>query len=121
ILAKILAKLSGDVMLWECVTTGVFLLFLGVGTFRLARLRRTQRPDDLLRVEVALALLGVVSPLVIYMLHIPYRVYFYDFGILRDTMEVPPAYLFASFNLIFPALVGYVSGFELPLLITLAR
>lgn len=120
LIAKTVARLCGDAMLWESVTIGVFVLGMGVGA--VGRL-----PDDLAarlvrlaRIELVLTLIGGTSVAAILYMHMGYRIYGYDEGLLRDQLLLPPVYVFGTAVQLVTLMVGVLTGAELPIILSIA-
>ena len=69
--------LTGDQTKWQSITSGAFLLGLGLGS----GLKQAISTRRLVRTEWLLTLLSTLTPVVIFCLHIVYRMYLYDFGL----------------------------------------
>ena len=119
-IAKSLSHLTGNAIVWESITIGVYIAGLGIGTWILNRTKITDPGATLFRVELVLAAIGALCVLVILIWHIFYRIYLFDFGRLLGTGITRPIIWFGTFGQILTLVVGIFSGFELPLLFSIS-
>lgn len=123
--ANTLAILAGDIVLWHSLTIGIYVAGLGLGTFRSTNVVFPQR--KLISIELTLCLIGAISVASIYFLSAIYETaiavakagYIADFATfvtLKTQLRV--LYFILCESLVFA--VGYLSGFELPLIMNMA-
>ncbi|MCB9730186.1 MAG: methyltransferase domain-containing protein [Deltaproteobacteria bacterium] len=126
LIARALVSLTGEIVLWQSVTIGIYIAALGLGTWLAGRADPSQRTHTLQRVEIGLSLLGGLAIVVIFLAHVAYRIWFYDFtatmhlattGHARPLTD--PLVLFALACQLVTVAVGVLSGYELPILIEL--
>lgn len=113
ILAKMIAELTGNPLLWENLSMGSFLLGLGARS-----LSHTESDDRsmcrrLIQTEIAIISAMTVSVLGILGAEMVYRIYIYPSGIGRDLWPFPPVWILGGFSQVAPFCVGWLSGFEL--------
>jgi spermidine synthase len=113
ILAKLIAELTGNPLLWENLSMGSFLLGLGARS-----LTHTESDDRsmcrrLIQTEIAIISAMAVSVLGILGAEMVYRIYIYPSGIGRDLWPFPPVWILGGFSQVAPFCVGWLSGFEL--------
>lgn len=107
--AKSVSDFISDEVLGHSVTIGLFLLGLGFGTFQSSRVKAPRRA--LIVVEIALTFLGTMTFLILTALSTFWMTTFWISDSLRGSHW--------AFVLLAPIafLIGYLSGFELPLLL----
>lgn len=110
VLAQILAATLGGSLLRYCTVIGLFSLSLGVGSLVYARKdhRESEKVRILLYVEIILAALGLLGPILIVFLD-PFRTGS-SLGFLWEVIFYLPV-----------VGVGFFSGYELPLLLSLCK
>lgn len=110
---RVLASLTGDLVLWSSIGSGVYLCALGCGI--LSAQRAPEDPDELqrsiARIELSLALLAPLSLILLYLAHMLYRIYIYDFGQLQDE-PWPRSVYFGAFAQLPLAGLGWLAGRE---------
>lgn len=115
ILAKKMAFFLQNEVVGQSLGIGLFLLGLGLGTALSTKIRRNQE-SSLLRVEGILIVLIVLMPLAFALLKaseiLIHTTAVYEFSVLTSKT------FFALLGLLL--LVGFLSGFELPLLLNMA-
>ncbi|HAH06894.1 MAG TPA: hypothetical protein DCM05_10275 [Elusimicrobia bacterium] len=112
-------SLTGDGVLWQSLTIALYLAALGAGTYAASRLRSAEPWALLFRIELALAFVGALAVPGILGLEGAYRFWFH---FLRDLQAPPSVARYAAAVLLahgWTLLIGFLSGFELPLLIRL--
>jgi spermidine synthase len=126
LIARALVSLTGEIVLWQSLTIGIYIAALGIGTWLAGKTPPDARVPTLQRVEVALSLLGALAIVVIFLGHVAYRVWFYDFAQAtalatagHPRPPTDPLILFAAACQLVTLAVGILSGYELPLLIEL--
>lgn len=120
LIAKTIAKLCGDTMLWESLSIGVFVLGMGIGATSRFPSSLQDRLLRFARIELVLTLIGGASTAVILYLHMAYRIYGYDEGLLRSQLPIPPVFIFGVIAQLTTLMVGTLTGAELPLLLSFA-
>lgn len=118
-IAASFVRLTGDAPLWQSLTLGLYLAAVGAGTWSCAKRPGADPGRELWRVELALAAVGGFSAAGILSLESAFRVYGWFYA-----REATPERLSASLLVLghaFTVAVGWLSGFELPLLLRLAR
>jgi spermidine synthase len=113
ILAKMIAELTGNPLLWENLSMGSFLLGLGARS-----LTHTESDDSsmcrrLIRTEVIIISAMAISVLGLLGAEMVYRIYIYTSGIGRDLWPFPPVWILGGFSQVAPFCIGWLSGFEL--------
>lgn len=110
VLAQILAATLGGSLLRYCTVIGLFSLSLGVGSLVYARREyiESEKVRVLLYVEIILATIGLLGPILIVFLD-PFRVGS-SLGFLWEVIFYLPV-----------VGVGFFSGYELPLLLSLCQ
>jgi len=119
LLAQTLSAILGNTVLRYSITIGCYLGALGVGAI-LVGSRHRDAAGRLLRVEVALSALGGLAVPLFYAFDAVQRYVYLSapYGSVWDTIA-PAAFLIAT-HLVIVA-IGLLSGFEVPLLITLGE
>lgn len=124
LVAKALVDLTGETVLWQSVTIGVYVGALGLGTWMCDRRSHADPLRTLLRVELGLSVAGGLSILAVHLGHLVYRAEFYDFfeksarvQAGRGTGFDDPLVVFATSAQLVTVVVGVLSGFEVPLLL----
>lgn len=113
-LAKCVAHLTGDMILWESMTLGIFLGSVGLGVLEQSRRKGTW--EDLFLLELKLSLGGALSVPLILVFHMIYRIYLIGGD---ETEGMTSLTLFGVFSQIPSLFLGFYSGRELPLLLSL--
>lgn len=119
-IAACFVAFTGDAPLWQSLTLGLYLAAVGLGTWSCSRRPASDAFSALWRVELALAVAGAASAAGVFSVETVFRVrqHFFLGG-------QPPGALSAVLAVVvghsFTALVGWLSGFELPLLLRLHR
>lgn len=122
--ANTLSLLSGGAIWWHSLTIGIYIAGLGIGTFKAGKSLFPAR--DLVKVELLLSLIGMSCAVIIYFLSGIYETadaiaaegYLYDYSsyISLNTSLKSLFFIFTQ-SLVF--IIGYLSGFEVPLLLRL--
>ncbi len=114
LIAKLLAEFGNDDVLSQSWTIGTFLLGMGIGAWWCVRIPRLKPLRLLLKIEIALTVVGALSAVVIYGGATYFELYWLD----RATrlFNSNQAILWIGIFQPFALLVGILSGFELPLL-----
>ena len=113
ILAKLIAEMTGNPLLWENLSMGSFLLGLGARSL-------VEKPSghrgafrELIHTEICIITAMVVSVLAIFGAEIFYRIYIYSDGSGRSLWPFPPVWLLGGLSQLAPFWVGWLSSFEL--------
>lgn len=123
--ANTLAIMSGNVVLWHSLTIGIYIAGLGLGTFRSVDIIMPKK--KLVRVELLLCLIGAISVGSIYFITAIYETalsiakagYIADYSsYITLKTQLRALYFIICESLVFA--VGYLSGFELPLIMAMA-
>lgn len=130
LLANFLMVLTGSDVLWQCLTIGIYITALGVGTYFAGRIKRTDASSFLIKVELALSIVGMISTTLLMAGFILYRVHYTDqiFQLAKvaevvNLTEGKMVYFggFIAFTYILVVAIGFLSGFEIPLLIDMGQ
>ena len=112
LIAQTLATLAANTVVWYSVTIGLYLAAMGVG----ALLHRNSSPlglwERLFKIEILLTMAGSTAVIVMHFAHTA--------SLTMDTTIVSASIFFGS-ALVMIILVGVLTGFELPLLISLGN
>lgn len=123
--ANTLSILAGGTIWWHSFTIGIYVAGLGVGTFKAGRSLFPAR--DLVRIELALSVIGMSSAVAVYVASAIYETansialagYVLDFGAyMRLHTALKILFFLVTQSLVF--IVGLLSGYEVPLLIRLS-
>jgi len=117
LVAKVIARFAGDAALWEAISVGVFIGALAVGAFAGRSLGGKTPLRAFVWVEYGLSIVGLAAMLFVILVHMLYRIWVFDAGLLRDPGQLPPAVWFGVAAQLAPAAIGLLSGFEMPLLL----
>lgn len=115
IAAQTLSLLAADTVVWYSLVVGVFLASMGYGSFRSRRVGRECPWRALVRVEIALAVIGACAVPLLRLAHTAFS-HFWTEGSLKTGLAV---FLGVSFTVV--AATGVLTGIELPLLIRVGR
>ncbi|MFC1976726.1 spermidine synthase [Chloroflexota bacterium] len=113
LMAQTLSLLTGNSVLRYSTTIGLYLASLGLGAFLCTNKRLVRSVETLWKVEILLSLVGGAA---VVLLHFSHMLYAYLMVNLHFTMGL---ILFFTFSYGIIAVIGILSGFELPLLIHL--
>lgn len=105
LLGQTLSAFLGNTVLRYSITIGLYLFSMGIGAYLLTGSRKAHPLSTLLKVELALALIGGTSVALLFILD--------SFGI--------PGILFSAIAHGFIITIGVLTGLEIPLLIELRR
>ncbi len=132
ILAKTIGILTNSTVIVQSITIGIYILFLGVGTIVCDRKKRDNPEQELFSIEILLSISGAVCVILAMLLHTG-KMYVSMTDVLLMPSSADVAYYEAVENaeklpmLVFMILVqaitawiGFLSGYEIPLLIALA-
>ncbi len=113
--AQTLTMLAANTVIWYSIVVGLFLASMGIGAFLSEHLGADSPWRALLRVELALTVLGSVTVPLILVAHTVYAQFQ-----LHNELAVG---LTVFFSVVFPmvCVIGVLTGAELPLLMRLAR
>lgn len=121
LLSNTLAVVTGDFVWWQSLTIGVFIGGLGIGAYLSSKVRDAYL--ELMRIELILSFLGIISVIYIYIFHAGYKyadnLFFFasDFHALiyhQNQFFLKTLFFFVTQSLTF--LIGFFSGFEVPLM-----
>jgi spermidine synthase len=115
LIAQTLATLAANTVVWYSVTIGVYLAAMGMGALLHDKYATDNLWARLFRVELLLSAVGALAVPILYFIH--------TFALLLDLNDltfVGNAVFFAS-AFILTAVIGVLTGFELPLLIDLGN
>ena len=111
--AKVVSELTGNPTLWESLSMGTFLLGIGAN----AVFFRPKDGEDLwprlIRTELLISAVAVLSWYLIHFLQMNYRAYIFDSGQLRALTGFPSVYILGILSQPMVFLIGWLSGFEL--------
>lgn len=116
LLAKTVADISNEEVISQCLTIGVYLLGLGLGTFSPSWFPSARPLRKLFWIEVFLTTLGSAAPYLIYLFTAGLQVFFSELMIEWSEPANGSLLLVWLFQPLALA-VGYLSGFEIPLLL----
>lgn len=105
LLGQILSAFLGNTILRYSVTVGLYMAAMGLGAYLAKEASVSKTVSQLLRVELALTLFGGGAVLLMFLLF---------------AAHVPPV-LFLAIAHLYIILIGVLTGFEIPLLITLGN
>lgn len=120
VIAATFISITGDSVLWQSLTAGIFLAAAGIGTFAANRVRRRDPWKTLFVVEFALAVFGVGSVVGILGLEGGWHVY-ETFFVAEGALSKVSALAMLSSGHLFTFAVGFFSGFEIPLVLRLCE
>lgn len=108
---RLVANFTGDIVLWGSVGSAAYLCSLGIGILLSDRTRPASCMKAIGLIEMLIALWAPLALILLYIWHIVYRIYFYDFGQLQDEGWRRVGYfgLFAQLPLMY---LGYLAGLE---------
>ncbi|MFA6092585.1 MAG: hypothetical protein WCU88_03880 [Elusimicrobiota bacterium] len=118
-IAASFTSLTGDGVLWQSLTIALYLAALGAGTYACSRSKTPASWPFFFTIELLLSFAGAASALGILSLESAYRFYAH---FLREPQEAPAAAAYAAVVLSahgWTLLIGFLSGFEIPLLLRL--
>lgn len=118
--AACFVRFTGDAPLWQSLTIGLYLAALGAGAWSCSRLSRADERGALWRVELVLCVLGAASAGGILTVETALRVYQHFYAGEDASLSAMGLASLATGHA-FTLVIGWLSGFELPLLIRLAR
>lgn len=118
-IAACFVRFTGDAPLWQSLTIGLYLASIGLGTFACSRLKPGDDWTLLWRVELALTAIGAFVAAGILAVETAFRIYqrFYAGGDIQLAWALAAVAGGHAFTLA----IGCLSGFEIPLLLRLAR
>jgi spermidine synthase len=132
LIAKALSDYTGRPLVWQSFTIGAYILGLGIGAYLSDRNQQKFTLLQFFKVEAWLCIAGALSISLITLLNIVYRVYFTHlalegFIIPFDTNDalngawLLPFSLFILGSMAITLFIGVLSGYEVPILINLAK
>lgn len=126
LLSNTLAIVTGNYIWWQSMTIGLYIGGLGLGAYLSDHLKDTFK--SIIRVEIGLSLLGGISVVYVYLFHGGYKyldnlfyfasefhsaVYLQNLFMLRTTFFIVAQILTLA--------IGLLSGFEIPLMMRMAK
>ncbi|MBI4422596.1 MAG: methyltransferase domain-containing protein [Elusimicrobia bacterium] len=118
-IAACFASFTGDAGLWQSVTIGLYLAALGAGALTASRMPKADPWVLLWRVELGLTVAGAFSAAWILALETLLRVHQHFYNGSEPSTALGLSLLLAGHG--GTVLIGWLSGFEVPCLIRLAR
>lgn len=116
LLANEISLVAGNTVVWYSLVIGFYLGFLGMGSLVYARfLKKEKLERKLFLLEVALSLLGASSVLLVRASHI------FSIFVLAQGLGGKSIFVFFGVSFFAVALIGFLSGIELPVLIDIAN
>ncbi len=115
LIAQTLAMLAANTVVWYSVTIGIYLAAMGLGALLHDRNATDNLWTRLFRIELLLSVVGMVAVPILHFSH--------TFSLLldsKDFMFVSDVVFFGSAFLLI-AVIGVLTGFELPLLVDLGN
>lgn len=109
VLAQTMSAIIGGTVIQYSITIGLFMASLGFGAMAVGFVSVKEKQLTLIRIEIFLALLGALAPIIVLKLH--------NLSLYVNPAFETPTVLSSYFIII---LIGFLSGFELPLLIKIA-
>lgn len=130
IIAKTITILTGSAVLWQSITIGIYICALGLGTFTFEQKKNKNPLPTLIRTEIALSIIGALSVILILLAHSNYiklwndnydditrGIYSWQFPANGpERAKYWPFIFFILASQSVTALIGFFSGFEIPLL-----
>ena len=112
LIAHTIGLMAYNLVIWFCLTIGIYLLFLGFGSLLYRKIFPSKTNwDALLTVELVLSISGVLVVIIMHSAHM-----IFDFLYARSFMVLCRVCFF-SICFLCAAIIGFFSGMELPLLI----
>lgn len=126
LLSNTLAIVTGSYVWWQSLTVGIFIGGLGLGAFYSEKVTDTYK--SLMNVELGLSLLGAICVTHVYIFHAFYKYFdniiFYTNGDFYSAAYVENLFIAKIlFFIIVQAVtlgIGFLSGFEIPLLMKMS-
>lgn len=116
LMTRLIGELTGNFALWSAIGSGGFLCALGLGILLAERSKFEELHINVAKVEILVAFLGPLSLVAIYIWHMVYRIYFFDFGLDLGPGQSPAIYIFAIVSQAPILLLGILSGLEVGLI-----
>jgi len=117
---RLVASFTGDIVLWGSVGSAVYLCSLGIGILSSDRTRAASCVKAIGLIELLISIWAPFALILLYLWHIVYRIYFYDFGQLQDEGWRRVGY-FGVFAQLPLAYLGFLAGLESGFLSKLGR
>lgn len=117
LLATMLSQMTGSYVWWHSWTISLYILGLGIGSYK----ANNEEPKSLVKLEVKLATLGLLTPILLLIVHGVLLVY--DSWIFANHQEIYHNYNFFFKSLFFVVsqsfvfYIGLLSGREIPLIL----
>jgi spermidine synthase len=112
LMAQTLTLLTSDSVLRYSTTIGLYLACMGIGAFLCTKKRLARPEETLLKVELLLSVVGGTAVIILYFFH---SIYTYLLQAGQPPSVRSTFFFVASYGII--AVIGVLTGFELPLLI----
>lgn len=121
ILANTLSELSGNYVFWQGITIGLYILGIGLGTFKSTK---NETPlKSLIKIELILTLIGAISVFFLTSLNISFKILEFSTQLTTSSNSITASQNILIFKTIYFLLtqsltitVGFLTGYELPLL-----
>ncbi len=116
LISRVLIQFSQDEVLNQSVTLGFYLLSMGLGAALADKLFLKDNRLKLYFIEITLACVGILLVPLIYLFHVGINIFFF---LANNALFYGNT---AVFGLqVFTVLIGFLTGFELPLLMAMAQ
>ena len=109
--SKLVAELTRDVSTWASICTATYLLTLGLGMIWTGKRRFADEYKSVGNLEFWIAAAAPAAITFVYLWHLFYRIYIFDFGYLTEN-KVPRSWYFGLIAQIPLAVIGVLSGIE---------
>lgn len=120
LLAKNISLLTGMPVVWQPVCIGTYLVGMGLGSFFYSK-KENLFNKKFVNIELILATVGSVSIIILLFWHIVYRIYIFDAMKVISDFDIPSVYYFGIGSMLVVGIIGTLTGFELPILISLNK
>jgi spermidine synthase len=126
LLSNTLAIVTGNYVLWQSLTIGIYIGGLGLGAYFSDKLKDTYK--SLINVELALSFLGAICVVYVYLFHGTYKYLdnlffftgdFYSANYIQN-MFILKIVFFIAIQLLTLS-IGLLSGFEIPLMMKISE
>lgn len=124
LIARTLIFIGGDQIALQCLTIGIYIASLGLGTFLASKIKKNNQIRVFFQSELLLSFIGGLSPVILFFGFIYFRN-------IYETMLLPleqwkltylnQILIYTSAGQIITILIGVLSGMELPLIIQLSK
>lgn len=116
LMARILTQFSSKEIAAQTITLGLFLLFMGIGANKVSRKLPTKPIQRLFYIEILVALFGAIAIPSLYIGVAYFSAFFWDIA-PQISMSTQKPYIQIILLQPFSAIIGYLSGMEIPLLV----